>query len=256
MSTYRPSLEIVTHCWSGEEVSVYHNLLAMQLTSLYLEADTSKIQASITVCASSADHRTIEVIEFFSDLFYLGKPDFEVRLCALLPEKLFRRAIGRNQITKTTAADVVWFTDCDYLFYGDSLRRAVVACMNAAVPMVYPQQVRTHRTHALGDQSIEEASKTRLYLPRQEDFYLRKMSRPIGGIQIVKGSWCREKGYLDSSGWTEPVQSDHFLQCRCDVAFRRQAGMDSASRDIPDVYRVRHSRCGRDCGKINHGDKE
>jgi len=88
-----------------------------------------------------------------------------------------------------------------------------------------------------------------------DHFMMEKYRRAIGGIQIVRGSWARENGYLDDTRWTQPVSiNTGFRSCKCDVPFRKQVGSSEAV-DIPGVYRIRHSRCGRDNGVRDHGKK-
>jgi len=240
------SLEIVTHCYSGDAVPIYHKLLKKQLE--YAGAEYGKagdVRVTITVWSSSIDARTQGVLAGI-------KPDGKFRLrSTMLPQThLFRRAIGRNLSAIETEADVVWFTDCDYLISRDAVEAAYRECLNADANMVHPRVVSVNKTHLIGDRVIAE---DRAIVPG--DFSARRERRAIGGIQIVKGDWCREHGYLHGTDWVKPVSADAgFRSCKCDVPFRRLCG-PSTGVDIPGVYRLRHSRAGRDGGSKDHGEK-
>ena len=257
-------IEIVTHCYSGDQVPIYHRLLQMQLSSI-LEHYKKDIQITITVFYTMEDHLTSSIVHWFKSKC----EPFQTRksLCSnltlnhiTLPKKLlFRRAIGRNMAAKRTYADVVWFTDVDYLFFGDSIETAYDACLKAETDMVFANKVQIHRKHQYGDDlvSLLEGQHQIVHFNAtfSTRFASRKERRAIGGIQIVKGNWCREHGYLSDTKWVNEVDSDiGFQSCKCDVAFRKNLG-SSTGVEIPDLYRVRHSRCGRDHGTVDHGRK-
>ncbi len=248
-------IEIVTHCWSGDKVPIYHKLLQLQLSSLIQTPPT--IDTAVSICYSESDRKTVEIVNWFryekrtTKTLYLK--DF------ILEEKdLFRRAIGRNMAAKESVADVLWFTDCDYLFCDSStLQLAHHYCLQSEYNMVRPEIVNIHRMHGYGDVLIDQTMEHKPYHVKldPDHFEPRRERRSIGGIQIVKGAWAKENGYLDGTRWTHQVNPKKgFKSCRCDVPFRKQVGQ-SVAVDIPGVYRIRHSFCGRDGGTKDHGSK-
>lgn len=247
------SIEIVSHCYNSDEVPIYSSLAQLQFSSLLLNPPS--IDTTISVCYTSEDQLTVEVINWFRyeirNIKTLHLKDF-----CLPKEKLFRRAIGRNIVAKSSSADVIWFVDCDYLFrFTCTLSLAHYYCLKSDCNMVYPEAVNINITHGLGDGYIERASKYLPYIIQidPDHFTSKKQRKAIGGIQVVRGDYCREHGYLDGTRWMNPVNTNKgFRSCKCDVPFRKQVGKSEAV-DIPGVYRVRHSFCGRDGGTKDHG---
>jgi len=250
----RPSIEIVTHCWSGDAVPIYHRLLDYQLTSIkQLNAATrlsDEFDVVVTVVYTQGDHRTVEVVQRHTT--QPAQEGLIIRGINLTLPQLFYRAIGRNIVAKSSLADVVWFTDCDYIFTPGSLRTAHQRCLTSDAQMIYPRFVNVHKTHALGDRLIAGGH----FDFDPDDFAPREERMAIGGIQIVKGDWCRTKGYLDGSRWTRIVDVENetvFVGCRCDKAMRQAVGKIERV-EIPGVFRIRHSRAGRN-PEVDHGEQ-
>lgn len=253
----KPHIEIVTHCYSGDAVPVYHRLLQLQLSSILTSASPA-LPVSVAVCYSIRDRRTVNTLSFFKKLFDTD-PFVQMRLLNLPQEQLFRRAHGRNLAATTTKAEVVWFTDCDYVFLDncliDAWGKSGTHKFADGTEMVFPKVVNIHRSHLLGDQLVGRQLFARTYQIDPTEFAPRCERRAWGGMQIVRGDWCRENGYLKGTKWMDPVDpADGFQQCRGDVPFRKAVGPSTAV-DIPGVYRVRHSRAGRDGGAKDHGEK-
>ncbi len=249
------TIELVTHSYSPDEVPIYHRLLQLQLGSLLLHHPS--INTVMSICYTSEDKKTSSVVDWFQK--EIEKiPSIHLKKFILEKENLFRRAIGRNIAAKTSWADVIWFTDCDYLFNSAStLLLAHIHCLRSDKNIVYPQTVNTNTLHSLGDAYVEKMKDLPPHIVEiNSDHFMRKNYRKaIGGIQITKGLYCREHGYLDNTKWVKPVDaSKGFRSCKGDVPFRRGAG-GSEGVDIPGVFRVRHSFCGRDGGAKNHGKK-
>lgn len=255
MENTMPSIEIVTHAYSPKEVPIYHLLLQLQLSSL-IQAPPA-IDTMMTICYSPEDELTTKVIDWF-EYEKRGIQSLFLKRIPLSKENLFRRAIGRNIVALQSEADVIWMTDCDYLFTDSStLQLAHYHCINSKLNMVRPETYYIHRSHGFGDLLIERlAPNPPQHLKLDPDhFIIRKEKKAIGGVQIVKRSAIKEIGYLNGTKWTHPVQANKgFKQCRCDVPFRKTVGPSEAV-DIPGVYRIRHSRCGRDLGVCDHGIK-
>lgn len=260
------SLEIVTHCYSSEEVPIYHKLLALQINSLFsmetndivTMARTRKINVQLTICYTPDDPLTSAVV----DAAAMHEQN-KITIAAVKQEKseLFRRAIGRNIAAKNTGAEVVWFTDCDHLFHYAAIRAAHKLGQEIRPHsdryMIHPEHVMIHRAHDLGDALIENAFDYefgKLKIPKTQ-FMPRRERKAIGGLQIVPGWLAKSQGYLDGTKWVEPVDSEHFLSCKCDVPFRKEVCKGSYAKTIPGVYRVRHTRAGRDRGTKDHGAK-
>lgn len=216
-------------------------------------------------CNTWADERTADVLEAFAERYQKNK--YRMLVVRQLPlAKLFRRAIGRNDAAKRTIASVVWFTDCDYLFYGECLQRAaeVAELPPPQGPIFFPTQIQGHKTHDIGDRLVDLWKDTngyvaKLALTNPDDFKFEQSKKAIGGIQIVNGDYCRTQGYLGNhrrAGFllrdVDPAQG--FQSCLRDPEFRRHAG-GSDGIVCPGVYRLRHSRAGRDGGVKNHGKK-
>lgn len=253
-------LQIVTHCWSGPDVPIYHKLLKLQLCNLLHASERANVSVSLVVVWTISDLPTSKVV---SQVQWLDNKHLDIVSMPLDPEELFVRAIGRNMAAKQTKAEVVWFTDCDYLFSSGALEQAVEQMRaNPQADLIWPNNVMIHADHAIGDAFLQTEYDLRekegwkpLEIKDAYDagFRLRREKRAIGGMQIVRGDWCRKNGYLDQTGWVNPSYKEHFQQCRCDVPFRRQfVGDTKISTDIEYVYRVRHSRAGRDRGEKDH----
>ena len=243
-------LEIVTHCWSGDAVPIYHLMLQLQLSSLILNPPA--VETRYTLFFTEDDRRTKQVIEAFIDKANLY---VDVNLQQLDKSCLFRRSIGRHQAALATTADVVWFTDVDYLFYDNSIRQANDACMISEAELVYPDIVHHHRNHFLGDKLLENAESKpgEVMSINPDEFRPKSYLIAIGGIQIVKGDFCREHGYAKRRLRRRPVNPDlGFQKCRGDADFRKMLTKPRERIELNTVYRIRHSRCGRDGGKYDH----
>ena len=250
------NLEIVTHCYANPSVWIYHKLLSYQLASLLLKPPKIKVQ--ITVCCTNNDPATEMVLDFFARRFDELDRKSELRRLMLRPTNLFRRAIGRNRAALKSEAEVIWFTDADHVFEEGCLDAAYAKAMEAYGPlinMVFPRALNINKTHELGDAALKRFDQfgPGVITIRPEDFVERRNKRAWGGLQIVKGDWCRVHGYLDKTKWQHPVDLEKgFCQCKCDVPFRKAVG-ESKAITVPNLYRIRHSRAGRDGGKKDHG---
>lgn len=249
-------IEIVTHCYSGDEVPIYHKLLVYQLSSLLV--NHPKIYAKITVCYTGSDRATEKVLNYFSKRFRM-RNGLWLKYFPMPADHLFRRAIGRNRVALESEADVVWFTDVDHVFGKGCLETAyhlaTLAFSRSQINMVFPETVNIHKSHDLGDILLRPDELPCLQPIDASEFEPRKEKRAWGGLQIVRGDWCREHGYLDGTKWQTPVDPAHgFKSCKCDVPFRKAVGPSKAV-SIPNLYRIRHSRAGRDGGAKDHGEK-
>lgn len=235
-------LDIVTHCYCPPGVEHYATCLRVQAASLKWWPPSCRVR--LFICTTPSDVATAREINNLLDL-QRDLPDnvtlFEI---SLPPGELFRRAIGRNLASKRTLADAVWYTDVDYWF-GEGCLQAVVDQVHAGSLLSMPSQVRICRDHETGDALIAEASQG--VWPRlSPEFFEFRVQRPcIGGVQIIGGDYARQHGYLEGTKWIEPVDpSAGFRSCKCDRAYRQ--GMSAKRLAIPNVFRLRHTRDGRD----------
>ncbi|MBL9090229.1 MAG: glycosyltransferase family 2 protein [Planctomycetaceae bacterium] len=231
-------LEIVTHCWR------YSRLLHYQLSSLYLFPPTV-VQVMVCVYCADREHDplTADVLDFFRH--QQAPPTVVVDVRQFEPPRLFRRAIGRHHAARRTTADWVWFTDCDMVFRDGAIDSLADHLEATTERLLYPRQVMLHRTHALGDAAIERAKGAKSCLDIDpSEFKPKQYSRAIGGVQIVLGSVVREFGYCPEERWQRPA--DRWQRCTEDTAFRKRLGTKGTSIDVPNVFRMRHSECGRE----------
>lgn len=231
-------IEICVHCWK------YTRLLCYQLSSLYLFVP-KKVQITATVFYSSDDKETAELLNWFREpLMTVG--------VALNPWELpkrfiLRRSIGRHEAAIATKADWIWMADADYLFGEHCLDSLPDLLKSIDGPLAFPRYVLTSKTHETGDDAISRVVHPAVYDIERDDFHPRRMRRAIGGVQIYRGMIARELGYLPPgpSGHA-PVDGDRFLKCREDVLFRRRQLQTSGTAiDAKNVFRIRHTACGR-----------
>lgn len=238
-------LEIVAHCWN------YSRLLALQLSSLALHP-ASWLEWSITVfCASDdEDRNTNRIIEFFREQL----PPDSLHRWQLPINRLMRRAIGRNLAAEHTAADWVWFTDCDYLFGAgclDSLADLLAGDAEGTATtlpignLIFPRTVLSSWEYGDGEAEIRRVDPLRPAVVPVDWSYLvpRQQSRAIGGIQIVRGDTCRSIGYLPGHVRYQK-DAERWQRCHEDKAFRAAIGTDGVAVPIQNVGRIRHSVSG------------
>jgi hypothetical protein len=227
----------VTHCFR------YPALLRYQLSSLVLWQPPPEVHVTMTVFYTEEDQDTKELLEWFGNLHL---PNVVWKWWPLPVLQLCRRSIGRNLAAQASQADWVWFTDADYWF----ARRCWLMFPEPSAidhPLIYPVTIRKHQSHALGDQAVERARPAEgLVRLSPREFIACRIRRAIGGVQIVKGDWCRAHGYLpDNRKAQKPAQSAAFTRCRQDRVFRKALGSAGLPVKLPGVYRIRHSKAGR-----------
>jgi len=186
------SIEIVTHCWR------YWRCLTYQVSALYLHPPGETLDVILHVLLSDEDAPTSNRTE---QLMQIDWPNnVRLKVTHLPKEQLFRRSIGRNLLALQTRADIVWFTDCDYLIHGTSLYDVFHQMGQADIRFIYPGQIMG-TTHEVGDQIIQQATDWTgpIKADRSLITEVLPMNRAIGGIQIVDGDLCREYGYLKDS---------------------------------------------------------
>ncbi|MCX6854905.1 MAG: glycosyltransferase [Verrucomicrobia bacterium] len=230
-------IELVSHCFR------YPTLLRYQLSSLVLWPPPDGTQVTATVFFTEEDAETTAVLRWFAQRTVPGVVWNWQELPVL---RLCRRSIGRNLAALTTKADWVWFCDADYWFKTECWTKLVTVNEKDG-PLIFPKHVLTQREHALGDLTIEGATQNLgIVSANAEEFEPRRMNRAIGGIQIVRGEFCREKGYLPNDDRAQcPTREAIFEKNLADVWFRESVGVKNKAVELPDVFRIRHSQAGR-----------
>jgi hypothetical protein len=228
-------LELVSHCWR------YPRLLNYQLSSLVLHPP-SQTKITMTVFLTPSDKPTTQVVQFFAEKVN-GR-----RVCIRgwrLPKYcLLRREIGRNQAALATTADWIWFTDCDHYFGPGALDAAADALRPVTAPLAYPQRTLVNATAAEGDALIERLTRLPQVTPLEPDDFVPYFNDcAIGGIQLARGDAMRQLGYLNGSRYLRPART--WQRTFGDVAFRQQLGTDGVPVEIPHVYRILHTKAGR-----------
>lgn len=246
-------IELVSHCWSGDKVPIYHCLLQLQISSLLLS--NHKTDVRYTVFYAEDDDRTVSVIEAFRRRLYLLGIDFNP--WPLRHEYLFKRMYGRNLAALSTEADVVWFMDVDYLCLDDCLDVIQNTINTTEANLIFPANIKANETHQQGDDLIRHTSNNigEIIEVNRDHFVDRYCSYAFGGIQIARGSWCREHGYLNRPDWQTPLQKPkHFNDTPSDRFFRNEC-KPRQRFNVEGIYRIRHSRVGRDQGRVDHSKR-
>lgn len=232
-------IEIVTHCWAGK-FEHYARCFQYQVSSLVLNPPQN-CNVSLCLCYDPNDvvQKTLGKVRNWLDE---SKPGLAVLKLPI--RQLGRRAIGRNIVAKQTPADLVWFTDCDHVFRDGVLDRLAEFEWPEGASMIYPKQIMIHRDHTTGDQAIARMNGSEPLDVDPSEFVPKRYNRAIGGVQIVRGEFAREYGYLDGSRWQSPLHRDTFVSCRCDRAYRKFCKQHGpiVPIDLPGVYRIRHTQ--------------
>lgn len=243
------SIHIVTHCYA-KELPQFARHLRYQISSL-MQFPQEGREIILTVCTTSDDKRTLAVV---SGTGFPG-PKILVRLLTMPPEKLFRRAIGRNLAVQGFDADLVWFTDVDHFFrdqWANSLCDQLegrAGWVSGQATMAFPGTIKIHRDHAECDAMVSEVCDRipldqPVPMPDPLMFVDKHYARAIGGVQIARGSMVRETGYLDGTKWMEPVSPlKPFPSFRDDIGFRKHCqkrGPILKLNEIRGLYRLRH----------------
>lgn len=230
------NLEIVSHCWH------YSRLLNYQLSSLIAFAPTAT-NVIMTVFLTPEDEQTVRVVDYFSHL--AEGTSVAIRPWPLARPELMRREIGRNLAALATHADWIWFTDCDHCFGSQSLDALGPALRDVAGPLAFPQHIWIHKTHALGDAAIDRLPEVPAIATLIADEFVQKQNhRAIGGLQIARGEVMRNRGYLKNSK-IQRQTANTWQRCIGDTRFRRDLNTPGTGIDIPNLFRIRHSRIGR-----------
>jgi hypothetical protein len=229
-------LEIVSHCWQ------YAHLLAYQLSSL-VNFPPTRARARMTVFHAVEDVRTRALLEYFAGL---EVPGVTWNWQALPPPELFRRAIGRNRAARTTAADWVWFTDCDILFHRDCLDTLATELQGRQDLLTYPKFERiTPMLEETDPVLAAERDRPRVVDIDTTQFTLAaNPPKAKGAYHIVHGDAARQCGYCEQIPlFQRPAR--RWAKTYEDSAYRWLLGTDGVGLEVPGVHRIRHVQKGR-----------
>lgn len=231
------SVETCATCWR------YDRLLRYHLSALVLYPP-AKTLVRCTVCYSSEDELTVDVLEHFGKV---EMPNVTWNWHEMDRERLMRREISRHEIATTTTADFLMFTDIDYLFRGtviDSLADEMAAATRREPKLMYIRNVLSSRSHEDGDAEIERADCNLVIDVEDGRYSPAKIPRAIGGCQFLPGRTANGIGYLgDHARFQKP--SERFRRCFGDTVFRKTCGVSQCQLKSLGVYRIRHSDRGR-----------
>jgi len=248
-----PSVEIVSHCYAAE-LPQYAAMLVYQVSSLVLHKP-KHCQVCLSICVCGEDRHDSpwwEVVDpNVAKVFpwvekTLAKNDIFWKVCYLEKGGIGRRSIGRDRVALTSDADFVWFADVDQVFRNGVLDRLVEMPWPSGATMVYPREIKIHRDWITGDKrtSAVDLDDPRLVDVDLTEFVPKRYRKAIGGVQIVRGDFAREHGYLNNDKrWQHPSEQP-FGDFRDDLAYRRFCEMHGpiVGVDLPGLFRLRHTR--------------
>ena len=238
-------LDVVVHCWQ------YARLLCYHLSSFWFNPpESDKLKVSVHVVHADDDEAVKKTLTFFLEQYGKDSP-VNLFTTELPRNQVCRRTIGRNMLALSTEADWVWFADCDYVVGPkglDALEQRLAECP-PDVSLAYPGRVMASTTQADGDALINAIDEPKVVSIKNGHFSSLKYFFAIGGVQFVRGDYCREHGYLkDSKKYMR--QASSWIRTFEDVPFRYACGKTHRF-EISDLYRIRHSvRGGFDKGTI------
>lgn len=231
--TGRLRVEVVSHCWR------YAHLLAYQLSSL-VKFPPRDVDVTMTVYHATEDERTVALLEYFGAI---AVPHVRWNWQVLPPERLFRRAIGRNLAALASRADWVWFTDCDLMFRAGCLDALNAQLQGRRDALVFPSVER------VTDLLTEDDPMLRQDAPAVVDiddtaFTAKLPTRATGPLQITHGDVARALGYCAPIGYYQQP-AERWCKAHEDRAHRWLLESQGVPIDVPGVYRIRHLFKGR-----------
>ena len=229
------TIEIVSHCWN------YSHWLKFQLSSLALHPPREH-RVVMTVIHSPEDAGTVELLADYSRMTI---PNVVWNWVPVDKSQLFRRAIGRNLRAKATAADWIFFTDCDQMFCDGSLDALGAALQGRRDYLVFPRVAQcSQRISSPSEVTVDGPADPRLVAIDRSLFHPVVHQKAVGGLQIVHGDVARAVGYCESLRFYQTPQNG-FTNTYEDRAFRWLLGTHGVPIDIPHVYRIEHHHKGR-----------
>lgn len=233
-------LETVNHAW------LYSRLLTFHL-SAYLLQPPQRCRVLATICHAPAadDPQTAAVLDYFRRQ---PLPDTVAWNFVEMPRReLCRRAIGRNRCCLASRADYVLLGDIDYIFGPgalDAAAEAMAAATACGPKIMYPIYTLASRDHAAGDAEIERVTAPGIVDLTAGYYSPQRLKTAIGGAQWIPGDFARKRGYLPQHRrFQRPA--DAWKRTFEDRVFRAASGLPVVGLEVPNVYRIRHSKRGR-----------
>ena len=230
-------ITVISHCWAGR-FPHYGYALAYQLSSFLLHKPRT-CEVVPTVCYNPDDTLTVTCLKFFQE------QGLGMRLIPLSMPALGRRCIGRNLAALETDADLVWFTDADWVFGEGCLDALAGWGWPTACSIAYPPYSLVSVDHATGDIAtgrMADGFKVADIVP--DEFVTKHYNRAIGPTQIVRGEYARQYGYLNDHPMArERDDGNYFGDFRDDIVFRNscQARGKQMRVLLPNLSRLRHT---------------
>ena len=228
-------IELVSHCWG------YAHMMCYQLSSLILHPPT-KCHIKMTVYYSEEDAGTVTLLNFIQQH---AVPGVDWNWQPMHKYKLFRRSIGRNHAALATAADWIWFTDCDLLFNEGCLDSLAEALSNRQDALVFPAEERTSALLDADDPLLNaKPAETELKSIDDTRFESHHRTRATGPLQITHGDVARAVGYCNAIPVFQKPAA-HWCKAHEDRVFRWLLGTHGSPVSVKNVYRIRHTEKGR-----------
>lgn len=228
-------LEIVSHCWQ------YAHLLVYQISSL-VNYPPRSLNLTYTLFYCEEDENTVRLVDYFSKVALKG---LTWNWQPLAREQLFRRAIGRNRAALKTAADWVWFTDCDTIFHQNCLDSLATQVTGKDERMVFPAFERiTPLLENTSDMLAALQGKSIVKDIDTSQFDHNVISKAKGAFQIVHGDVCRTLGYCNALPLFQ-TPTDRWRKTFEDPVFRKLIRSEGMPVEIQNLYRIRHIEKGR-----------
>lgn len=241
------SIEIVVHCYAKER-PWYAALFCYQFSSLVLFPPSCNVR--LTLFCDPKDEVLGKFLDFFCKHYLFG---VDLNVIHKDVSKLGRRAIGRNEASKSTNADIVWYTDPDYVFEQ--------GCLDALSNTTWPDNAVLLFPHSVFEQypkridvpelrDLVERPRLARLAPHEKciSFYSHAFFRAMGSIQIVQGDFARKYGYCPHHDKFQSPTDSPFdgYSSQSDLSFRlgckriaRNADFQQPV-DIPNIYRMSH----------------
>jgi len=240
-----PLVDIVSHCYAAE-LPQYAAMLIYQASSLVLHKP-NRCRVRLSVCVwdeRETDEKLFDpiaekAVEQVKEMIWMS-----CRIIRMTREEIGRRCIGRNRACLSAYADFVWFADVDQIFRDGILDRLVGMPWPDGASMIYPREIMIHRDWVTGDErtSAVDLDNPQLIDIDPTEYVTKPYRKAIGGVQIVRGNFAREHGYLNRDAkWLRPTEKP-FGDFRDDVAYRRYCLKQGpiVAVDLPGLYRLRH----------------
>lgn len=232
--TGRLHIEIVSHCWG------YAHMMSYQLSSLVLHPPKN-VDVTMTMYYCEEDKATVETLAFFAQQQVDG---VRWNWQALGREELFRRAIGREQASRASQADWLWFADCDLIFGQGCLDGLAKILDGSSETLVFPCREMVSALLPDGDPMLAKDKAPRIKDIDVQQFSEAERLRATGAFQIVHGDVARALGYCGQTAvFMQPV--DHWAKTYEDTTFRWLIDNPGTRIQIPSLFRIRHQSKGR-----------